>query len=601
MASLFTDGRFQGLDSSGNPLSAGLLYSYAAGTLTALPTYTTQSGGVANANPVVLDSAGRASVWLGASSYRMVLKTSAGTTVWDTDNISPAESDTTIFTASGAGAVPRTTQDKLNEMVSVKDYGAVGDGTTDDTAAFLAVIATGKVGFVPFGNYKLTAALPLTEGGFVGEGFGIGGAGAQFAVLTFYNLTSTTNGAIYTRLATQKSNFARLENLYIQASSWDGTTGCLGYGLDIEAPIICDRVVVYGFKKSGVFLHQDAGGTGGPYQSLLTNVRSLYSGQHGILVGSGANAFVIQACEGKWSGAPSYGVAPSVAGAYDGLHIENTADGGGYASFIPTSVTVIGGDWSYNARYGINFVDGNGGEMGGGYAEGNLSADGMQHRAGPGMNRGHYDFGLAIAGGGGLIKIDTIDTALAQTCVIRVNGYDFAGASNALQTIMYDKQLSTADGRVRRLYLGASDVGATNSTIIQCDPDGSAYFFINGTGKFIFVDGLTAQKAIIGKRVALTYGVSVAVAANLGNLFDLSVNNGAALAITSPTDGADGQTITITVKNTSGGVMGAITWGATFKMSAWTNPANAFSRSVTFKFDGTNWVQISQTGVDVPN
>lgn len=503
------------------------------------------------------------------------------------------------FIASGTGAVTRTMQDKAREFISVKDFGAVGDGTTDDTAAFLAVIATGKVGFVPFGNYKLTAALPLTEGGFVGEGFGIGGAGAQFALLTFYNLTSATNGAIYTRMATQKSNFPRLENLYIAASSWNGVTGCLGYGLDIEAPLICDCVVVYGFKKSGVFLHNNTSGTGGPYQSRLRNVRSLYSGQHGILVGAGANAFGIESCEGKWSGAPSYGVAPSVAGSYDGLHVENTADGGGYAAFVPTALTVFGGDYSYNSQHGMNVVDCDGGNFGGGYSEGNLGA--KQVRAGAGAKRGMYDFGFAVGAVTDLIDIDTVDSANAQTCTIRCNGFDFGGAANVAQTIMYDKQLSTANGRTRHLYLGASDVGATNSTIVQCATDGNAYFFVGGTGRFIFVDGLTAQAAIIGKRVALTYSASVAVAANLGNLFDLSVTNAAILTINSPTSGVDGQTITLTVRNTSGGAMGAITWGATFKMSAWTNPATGFSRSLTFRFDGTNWVQISQTGVDVPN
>lgn len=39
------------------------------------------------------------------------------------------------FIQSGTGAVARTVQDKARERVSVKDFGAVGDGITDDTAA----------------------------------------------------------------------------------------------------------------------------------------------------------------------------------------------------------------------------------------------------------------------------------------------------------------------------------------------------------------------------------------------------------------------------------------------------------------------------------
>ena len=127
MASLFTDGKFQAFDADGNPLASGKLYSYAAGTLTPLATYTTQAGTVANANPVILDSAGRASVWRGPASYRMILKTSADVTVWDVDNIgtsgdpqspviggSATDSVLELRSTSGAGTtLPATTTDYI--------------------------------------------------------------------------------------------------------------------------------------------------------------------------------------------------------------------------------------------------------------------------------------------------------------------------------------------------------------------------------------------------------------------------------------------------------------------------------------------------------
>jgi hypothetical protein len=45
------------------------------------------------------------------------------------------------FTQSGAGATARTIDSKLKEVVSVKDFGAVGDGTTNDSAAIQAAAA----------------------------------------------------------------------------------------------------------------------------------------------------------------------------------------------------------------------------------------------------------------------------------------------------------------------------------------------------------------------------------------------------------------------------------------------------------------------------
>jgi hypothetical protein len=69
------------------PCNACLLYTYAAGTTTPLVSYTDSTGVTPNADPVVLDSSGYGSIWLGPSAYKLTLKTSAGATIWTVDGV----------------------------------------------------------------------------------------------------------------------------------------------------------------------------------------------------------------------------------------------------------------------------------------------------------------------------------------------------------------------------------------------------------------------------------------------------------------------------------------------------------------------------------
>lgn len=57
------------------------------------------------------------------------------------------------------GAIVRTQADKNADYVSVKDFGATGDGFTDDTAAFQTAFNTNLPIFVPAGNYKLSNSI----------------------------------------------------------------------------------------------------------------------------------------------------------------------------------------------------------------------------------------------------------------------------------------------------------------------------------------------------------------------------------------------------------------------------------------------------------
>ena len=69
------------------------------------------------------------------------------------------------YTASLAGATAQTVQTKLEQYVSVKDFGAVGDGVADDTAAIQAAIDTERGVFLPKGTYLVTSSLTITYNG----------------------------------------------------------------------------------------------------------------------------------------------------------------------------------------------------------------------------------------------------------------------------------------------------------------------------------------------------------------------------------------------------------------------------------------------------
>jgi hypothetical protein len=75
----------------------------------------------------------------------------------NTDTLNGTTADLITYNQGSTGAQDRTLTNKLQESVSVKDFGATGDGVTDDTAAIQAAIdATGGGLFFPEGTYAVT-------------------------------------------------------------------------------------------------------------------------------------------------------------------------------------------------------------------------------------------------------------------------------------------------------------------------------------------------------------------------------------------------------------------------------------------------------------
>jgi hypothetical protein len=149
--------------------------------------------------------------------------------------------DQVSYTPAGTGAVITNVQAKLRQTVSVKDFGAVGDGVTDDTAAIQAAVtfatANDKAVLLNDGEYKLTSAISITAGvAIFGQGIGVSrllcddcnafdiSAGVFFVTLmdftianaSRYTITPNTNTAIsISGTSVSQCNWHTYQNLFI--------------------------------------------------------------------------------------------------------------------------------------------------------------------------------------------------------------------------------------------------------------------------------------------------------------------------------------------------------------------------------------------------
>jgi len=85
---LATPPRFQVLDpDTGAFLVAGKVYTFLCGTSTPKATYSDQSGGAANTNPVELDGSGSADIWLGVGCYKVTVANASDVVIYTVDNV----------------------------------------------------------------------------------------------------------------------------------------------------------------------------------------------------------------------------------------------------------------------------------------------------------------------------------------------------------------------------------------------------------------------------------------------------------------------------------------------------------------------------------
>jgi len=160
-----------------------------------------------------------------------------------------SQSDLITFDQAGVGAVERTVQDKLRDIVSVKDFIPAGtDTAATDCSSYIqaAIDAAGVSGgavYIPSGEYKVLSSLNLTGLAKPIKVYGDGDSSRIIATVAsnnpVFNVGSVPQGT--TLLSVQ------IDNIHIRSASSTGhAISCLG-----SARPILSRLYIYGFGTSG--------------------------------------------------------------------------------------------------------------------------------------------------------------------------------------------------------------------------------------------------------------------------------------------------------------------------------------------------------------
>jgi hypothetical protein len=143
-----------GVDPESNPIT--IYWDDALGTTATQP--------VRTINGYYSNSGTPADVFVNETNFSITVRSSDGTLIFTKLNYDLALPFTTFdYQPEVTGAVARDITGKLSELVSVKDFGAVGDGVTSDNAAFTLAEALAQDHiYLPAGTYIITG-LSLTK------------------------------------------------------------------------------------------------------------------------------------------------------------------------------------------------------------------------------------------------------------------------------------------------------------------------------------------------------------------------------------------------------------------------------------------------------
>ena len=128
-------------------------------------------------------------------------------------SVTSTDSALVTYLPSGTGAVTRTAQAKMRDTVSVKDFGAVGDGVTDDSAAIQAAItATTGTLYFPRGTYRVNTRLLINHSNINLVGDGIDATNIYYYYEQIKRTNATANDGLGTPAFEQSQSLFGFKN-----------------------------------------------------------------------------------------------------------------------------------------------------------------------------------------------------------------------------------------------------------------------------------------------------------------------------------------------------------------------------------------------------
>ncbi|MCW5141055.1 hypothetical protein [Burkholderia cenocepacia] len=343
MAYLLPNGRQQFIDFNGNPLVGGRVFFYEPNTEDYKTTWQDSDLTIPNANPVVLDARGQATIW-GDGSYRQVVYDRKGNLIWDQFVEDPADALREIigdlggdegaanigFIQLGVGAVHRTVLDKLRERVTVDDYYQAAEadwtGAFERGCAYLRSIGGGVLE-CPGASY--VARRIVIPRGVLIEGRGVSGtvlrcaAGANADFIVSENFDALTGSGLDVAGDGRVPSWFGLRNVRVYGNRAENTQG-RGVAFYGANPIL-DDVLIENAAGDGLYTEYATTVTGqadwhtqeeGYCRNLVSRenggVGWRNRGPHNILIDNPICCFnddwgyVSEIEAGKYNGAPTY-------------------------------------------------------------------------------------------------------------------------------------------------------------------------------------------------------------------------------------------------------------------------------------------------------